>query len=61
MSKPKPSTMKLKITLLAFFLYYNKHFFAQDKSFDILRENKNKILYIRVFGISNATQPKNQR
>jgi pimeloyl-ACP methyl ester carboxylesterase len=50
--------MKLKITLLAFFTIIISTF-AQDKSFDILREKtKTKILYDRVFGISNATQPK---
>ncbi|WNM19225.1 T9SS type A sorting domain-containing protein [Flavobacterium capsici] len=50
--------MKLKITLLAL-LFTLFGTFAQDKSFDLLKDKtKTKILYDRVFGISNATQPK---
>jgi pimeloyl-ACP methyl ester carboxylesterase len=50
--------MKLKTTLLSllFGVFYAQ---AQDKSFDILKDQtKTNILYDRVFGLSNATQPK---
>lgn len=50
--------MKLKITSLVL-LFTLFETFAQDKSFDLLKDKtKTKILYDRVFGISNATQPK---
>lgn len=52
--------MKLKITFVALFAFFFSSF-AQDKSFDLLKEKtKTKILYDRVFGISNATQPKSK-
>jgi hypothetical protein len=48
--------MKLKITLLLFSLF-SLLSFAQDKSYDLLKDKtETKILYDRVFGISNATE-----
>lgn len=50
--------MKIKITLLLFSVF-SITAFAQDKSFDLLKDKtETKILYDRVFGISNATEPK---
>ncbi len=49
--------MKSKITLLLFCLF-SLLSFAQDKSYDLLKDKTaTKILYDRVYGISNATQP----
>lgn len=46
--------MKIKITLLLF-CFYSLSLFAQDKSYDLLKDKtETKILYDRVFGISNA-------
>ncbi len=50
--------MKLKTTLLVF-LASVFSVFAQDKSFDLLKDRTNtKILYDRVFKLSKATEPK---
>jgi hypothetical protein len=47
--------MKIKITFL-FFFFFSIAAFAQNKSYDLLRDKTDtKILYDRVFGISNAT------
>jgi hypothetical protein len=47
--------MKLKITILLFSLF-SLLSFAQDKSYDLLKEKtETKILYDRVFGISNIS------
>lgn len=47
--------MKIKITLLFSFIF-SISVFAQDKSYDLLKDKtETKILYDRVFGISNAT------
>jgi len=52
--------MKRKITLL-FFSFFSLITFAQDKSYDLLRDKtETNILYDRVFGISNATEQKKQ-
>ena len=52
--------MKLKITFVALFaVFFTAQ--AQDKSFDLLQaESKTKILYNRVYGISDATHPKSK-
>ena len=48
--------MKSKITLLLFSLFSILSF-SQDKSYDLLKEKtQTKILYDKVFGISNATE-----
>jgi hypothetical protein len=52
--------MKRKITLL-FFSFFSLITFAQDKSYDLLRDKtETNILYDRVFGISNASEQKKQ-
>ncbi|WP_291132742.1 T9SS type A sorting domain-containing protein [Flavobacterium sp. UBA7682] len=51
--------MKRKITLLLF-SFFSIYTFAQDKSYDLLKaKTETNILYDRVFGISNASEPKN--
>lgn len=50
--------MKRKITLLLF-SFFSIITFAQDKSYDLLKDKtETKILYDRVFGISNASEQK---
>lgn len=50
--------MNIKITLLLFSAI-SISTFAQDKSYELLKDKTaTKILYDRVFGISNATQPR---
>ncbi|MGL2963024.1 T9SS type A sorting domain-containing protein [Flavobacterium sp. RSB2_4_14] len=50
-----------KITLLLFLLFSILGF-AQDKSYDLLKDKSStKIIYDRVFGISNATEQRNSR
>jgi hypothetical protein len=50
--------MKIKITLL-FFSLFAIPAFAQDKSYDLLKDKtETNILYDRVFGISNAAEPR---
>ena len=56
----KPSIMKIKITLLALVLV-SVSAFSQDKSYDSFKEkSETKILYDRVFGLSNATKIKSK-
>jgi pimeloyl-ACP methyl ester carboxylesterase len=57
MSKPvNQFIMKIKITLLLL-SFISISSFAQDKSYDLLNEkSETKIIYDKVFGISNATQ-----
>lgn len=51
--------MKSKITCILFILF-SVLGFSQDKSYDLLQDkSKTKILYDRVFGISNATELRN--
>lgn len=51
--------MKTKITLIL--LLFSVFSFSQDKKFDLLKDqSQTKILYDRVFGISNATQIKTE-
>lgn len=48
--------MKIKITLI-FFSFFSLTTFAQDKSYDLLKnKTETKILYDQVFGISNAVE-----
>ncbi|MFN3753370.1 T9SS type A sorting domain-containing protein [Flavobacterium sp.] len=50
--------MKIIITLLSLFVFTISTF-AQDKSYDLLKDKtETKILYDRVFGISNASEQK---
>jgi len=52
--------MKTKITLLIFG-FYSLLTFGQDKSYDLLKnKSETKIIYDKVFGISNATELKKE-
>ena len=52
--------MKTKITLLIFG-FYSLISFGQDKSYDLLKnKSETKIIYDKVFGISNATELKKE-
>jgi len=52
--------MKTKITLLIFG-FYSLITFGQDKSYDLLKnKSETKIIYDKVFGISNATELKKE-